>query len=596
MTINIEQILELFKAGTEFNLLPKPVLVELAQSLKIKKFISGTRIVSEGEFNFSMFVLISGRLRVSREDRDGKVLLYNEILPGECVGELGVILHQPRTADITAIRDSVLGILSQNSFETLLEKYPLEINKTFSQAIYNHLRHSRRLMEQKRAQSFVVIPLSKDVNVEKVSKNLAMALSKMGPARHVVLNSDSIRQTINIDQLEADNAFLIYQGDFFPSKRTRYGFEFADQILFVANAGASSEVSAVEKYLAREPGFKMKRSHMAVIHPAKSVFCEDKLKWQKDRNVERVCPAGLDELSDYNRIARFMVGKAVGVVLGGGGARGFAHLGALRAFEEADIPIDLLGGNSMGALIGACYAYGIPLEDIHCEILRFAKGAVRLNLPIVSILSGKNFEKALHSIFKDTQVQCLWMTYFAAACNLSRATTTVLDSGPLWKSVMASNSPAGLLSPVIYEGELMVDGAILENVPVQAMRSRLGTALERRRGNGTIIAIDVDVKEDITIEKNITHLNNWEVIKANFSSSRPKLPGVKDILTRSSLIGGLAQRGRIVFSADYYLEPPVSHFPLNLNDKTAVEIINLGYEYTIEQITKLNLAQKILMD
>ena len=248
--------------------------------------------------------------------------------------------------------------------------------------------------------------------------------------------------------------------------------------------------------------------------------------------------------------------------------------------------MDLLGGNSMGALIGACYAFGIPRQTIHSTILQFTKGIIKLDLPLVSIFSSKNYENALRKIFGETQVESLWMTYFSAACNLSRADTTVIDSGPLWQAVLASNSPAGLLPPVIKDGQLMVDGAILENVPVQAMRGRLGTALERRRGNGTIIALDVDIKEEIRVPSHVTAISRWEVIKSRFNKKSASVPGLKTILTYANQIGGLAQRRRIMGLADYYLELPVSHFPLTAYN-SAREIIDIGYEYTMSKMSEL---------
>ncbi len=583
MAIGNKQILELLKASTEFGFLSEPVLGDLADRLEIQEIDGGAKIVTEGELIDSMFVLISGRLRVSRQGKDGNTLLYNEILPGECVGEMGVILHQPRTADITALRKSVLGVLSQKEFENLLKKYPVEMNRAFSHAIYNHMRHHARAKRQKRAHSFLVVPLSEDINVSKVSQNLTKAFSFMGPAEHIFLDTAVSKDGLNFDDLETNNLFLVYQtGAVFSYKKLK-SYQHADQILFVSRAGASKEISPVEKHFAEEPGFKLMRKHLIILHEKKNRVCDDRQKWREKRDVERVYPATLDNPSDYRRIARFLTSKAVGVVLGGGGARGFAHIGALRALEEADIPVDLLGGNSMGALIGACYAFGIPLGHIHREILRFAKGAMALDLPIVSILSGKNFKKALLETFDNTQVQSLWLSYFAAACNLSKADTAVLDSGPLWQAILASNSPAGLLPPVIYSGQLLVDGSALENVPVQAMRKRLGTILELRRGNGAIIAIDVDVKKDLTVSNDISSLTKWNVFKSNFSSNPAKLPNLKDILIHSSHIGGLAQRGRIIAAADYYLEPPVSHFPLTAY-KNADEIIAMGYEYTAKQI------------
>ncbi len=590
MSVSKDQIGELLRAGVEFKQLPDKVLDELVACLEIKEVAAGTKVISEGDYIRSMFVLVSGRLRVTRQGKDGNLMLFNEILPGEIVGELGVILDQSRAADITALRSSVLGFFLKQDFERLLQTYPLEINRVFCQAIYNHLRHTQRVERQKRAHSFVVIPISDQVDADRVARNLTAAFSQMGRARHIVLESEFTARQLNIDFMEAENDFLIYQTPAHDSdsRVASESLAYADQILFVAGQGTVKELSGVEADLARNPGIELMRKHLIVLHQNKSSICEDKLAWQGPRDVERVYPASPDDLSDYRRIARFLVSRAVGVVLGGGGARGFAHLGALKAFEEKEIPIDLLGGNSMGALIGASYIFGIPRQDIHTTICRFIKGLIKFDLPVVSLFSGKNFEKALRMTFGDTNVQCLWTAYFAAACNLSCADTAVMDSGPLWQAVLASNSPAGLFPPVVNNGELMVDGAILENVPVQAMRGRLGTALERRRGNGTIIALDVDIKEDITVDPDITTLNSWDVIKSRFSKNSSKIPGLKRILTHANQIGGLAQRKRIMVLADYYLEPPVSHFPLTAYQR-AEEIIETGYNYTIERLSELGL-------
>jgi len=583
-----DQIVELLKAGVEFRELSDTLLNELVDRLQITDVAAGTHVFVEGEYERSMFILVSGRLRVTRQGRDGTLMLYNEILPGEIVGELGVILDQPRPADITALRRSVIGILSKEDFELLLHNFPLEINRVFSQAIYNHLRHSRRIKDQKRAHAFIVIPLSDEVDAGRVAHNLTKAFSALGKALHVVLEGGRLEQHYNIDAMEAENEFLIYQTNATDAGLASKVIECADQILFVAQSGSAKKLSKVETGLAKEPGVKLMRKHLIVLHPETTSCCEDKLAWQGPRHVERVYPASLDDLSDYHRIARFLVGKAVGIVLGGGGARGFAHLGALKAFEEKGIPVDLLGGNSMGALIGACYVFGLPLEKIHTTIQDSAKGLIRPDLPVVSIFSSKNFEKALRRVFGDTQVQCLWTTYFSAACNLSRADTAVIDSGPLWQAVLASNSPAGLFPPVIRNGEMMVDGAILENVPVLAMRGRLGTALERRRGNGTIIALDVDVKEDLTVDPKIKSLKNWDVIRARFDKKASPMPGLKRILSYANQMGGLAQRRRTMSLADHYLELPVSHFSTTAYPK-AQEIIEIGYEYTLGKIQELQL-------
>jgi NTE family protein/lysophospholipid hydrolase len=199
------------------------------------------------------------------------------------------------------------------------------------------------------------------------------------------------------------------------------------------------------------------------------------------------------------------------------------------------------------------------------------------------------YASALKQAFGDTQIESLWLPFFVSACNLSQAKTVVLDSGPLWQAVMASNSPAGLLPPVVLNGDLLVDGAILENVPVSSMRTRMGTPLEHRRGNGTVIAIDVDARENLTAPEGADEIRTRELLKSRFNRSGRRLPSIIDILKQAGHIGGLAQREKTIGMADYYLEPPVTKFPM-MGYKHAADIIEVGYRYASEQIASWDLA------
>ena len=237
----------------------------------------------------------------------------------------------------------------------------------------------------------------------------------------------------------------------------------------------------------------------------------------------------------------------------------------------------------MGALIGAQYACGVPLEEIREQTMRFARGGERLTIPVISIVSGKRVQRDLRKMFGDRSVDAMWRPFFAAACNLSRACTTVQDSGLLWRAVLASNSPVGLFPPVVHNGDLLVDGAILENVPVGAMRVRLGTPLEKRRGNGTIIAIDVDVQDYMGIDPSLTRLSAWRKLSGYFMPGVAASPGIGDILYRASHIGGLNQRGRTIAQSDHYLEPPVAGFALMAYRQSAA-IAEVGYRYAMQEI------------
>ncbi len=385
-------------------------------------------------------IVLAGRLRVARKDREGSLLLYTELYPGECIGETGMILQQPRTADVVALRDSTVAELSRADYETLLQQNPLLRGRDGSLGRLHPVRIG-----------------SGALALDKVRR----AASRPGDlrcAQHRYLDGWRARTT------------------------TPHG------------AGADLQAAASGSVAPS----RHKRANRAVAVA---------------REVERIYLQQQDTPGDHESLARFLTGHATGIVLGGGGARGFAHLGVLRALEEANIPIDLIGGNSMGALIGAQYACGIGFDDIRENILRFTRTGERPSLPVISVLCGRRIERELRRLFGDATADALWRPYFAAACNLSQACTTVQDTGPLWRAVLASNSPAGLLPPVLLNGDLLVDGALLDNVPAEAMRTRLGTKLEKRRDNGTVIAVDVDVREALQVDAEVKRLSPWRNVR-----------------------------------------------------------------------------------
>ncbi len=591
------QITEVLRASPVFGVLDAEVIRDLAHVLRLRDVPGGQAVIREREASEEMIFVISGGLRVSRRDASGKLMLYNEIRPGMSFGEAGLILRQPRAADVTAVRDSTLAVLSRSDYDALLTRHPVAINQVFVRCIYNYLRHEEEFAGRTHAQTFAVIPLHPEARAKEVAASLTEAFVKMGRTHHLEPPQEMAQtgkfkpdwarseqdQSVYQDALEQESDFLVYEAQATATDWTLRAFRQADQVIFVVNADAPNVMNQLEQRLKEQPDFSMKRMHLAVWHPVSADEPSDSGAWRNGRSFERVYPLRSRRPSDFSRLARFLTGTAVGVVLGGGGAKGFAHVGVLRALEESGIPVDLIGGNSMGALIAAQFACGVPLDKIISQTRTFASGGERLTLPLISIVSGKRVARDLRKMFGDTTADGQWLPFFAAACNLTKGRTTVLDTGPIWRAVLASNSPAGLFPPVLDKGDMLVDGAILENVPVDAMRMRLGTPLERRRGNGTIIAIDVDVQDAMAVDPKLVRLSIWSTVKGYFSPQTHPSPSIADILYRAGHIGGLNQRGRTIAQADHYLEPPVSEYSM-MSYRRAEEIAEVGYQFALKNI------------
>lgn len=590
---NAEQQLQVLRASPVFGTLPESALQFLQQQLRVQTVAAGEMVLHEGSAADSLIVVFAGRLRVTRHGPQGELLLFNELGPGECQGEAGLMLRQPRPADVSALRDSVVAWLDQAGFEALLHHDPVRFNQVFSQALVRYLRHSPKPVEPQRAMTIALVPLAPTEGLDELALALQAALAPAGAVRLLqpqgptAGDQDLVQAMRRFDQWEQAAEVLLIRAEPQLSAWTRFAVRQADQVVFVAPAGSSPLIGSFERRLREEPGFSYKRQQLALLHAPEVLLPQSQRPWLKERHeLERVLPLRQHHLGDAARLARFLTNQAVGVVLGGGGARGFAHLGVLQALGEAGIPIDLIGGNSMGALIASQWTLGHGLDAIRERIQSFAANGERPTLPMVSLLSGRRMEQGIRRLCMaggvDAQMDALWLPFFTAACNLSRACTTVLDEGPMWRAVLASNSPAGLLPPVPYRGDLLVDGAILDNVPVEAMRRRLGARLERRRGNGTVIAIDVDVAEPMTVELDLQRMGARDKLRASLKSQSP-LPSIGQILYRAGHIGGMVQRDRTRAQSDFYLEPPVSGFSL-MAYKQAGQIVEAGYEYARQAI------------
>lgn len=592
-----ERALSVLRGSRVFGSLDESVLIDLANLLDFQKVHGGTLVLKQGDDSDSMLFVISGVLRVSRRDADGTLNLYNEVRSGQSVGEIGLILQQPRTADVTAIKDSSLAILSRSSYEALLLRYPLVLNKTFIRVVYDFCNRGSHVIPDHYAQSFVVMGLHPGSGCSDVSRSLVQALSQRGKVHHFQpqYGADGITPVMKValdsdrhDNMDEKFDFLVYEADDSLSSWTRLAFRQADQVVFVAVAGSSPLRGEMEKLFTEDPGFSMKRKHLVLLHPSSVPLPQGVALWRGMREFERIYPLRHQHPGDFSRLARFLTGTAVGVVLGGGGARGFAHVGVLQALQGAGIPVDLVGGNSMGALIGAQYASGVPLDDIVTQTRQFAMGGERLTVPLISLVSGRRVERDLKRMFGDMTIDDLWIPFFASACNLTQGVTTVQDSGLLWRVVLASNSPVGLFPPVPNQGDLLVDGAILDNVPVSAMRVRLGTPLEKRKGNGIVIAIDVDVPEAMGVDPLLTRLTPWHKLKGFVLPNAQSSPGIASILYCAGHIGCANQRRKIITQADYYLIPPVSEFSL-MSYRRANEISEVGYRYALDHMKKWTL-------
>jgi CRP-like cAMP-binding protein len=323
------KISQVLHASPLFGALDPEVIEDLTKVLQLRGVHGGDAVIHERESAEEMMFVISGGLRVSRRSANGTRMLYNEIRPGMSFGEAGLILNQPRAADVTAVRDSTLAVLSRVDYLALLTRHPVAINQVFMRCLYNHLRHTEAVAERTHAQTFVVVPLHPDARAAEVAAGLTGAFAKIGRTHHLAPKSDLLQTdggrnacapseqcpAADQDALEEGSDFLVYEAQATPTEWTLKAFRQADQVVFVVNAGASNVLGQLEQRLKERPDFALKRIHLAVLHPADAAAPIDAGEWRTGRTIERIYPLRSQHPGDYARLARFLKGTAVGVVL-----------------------------------------------------------------------------------------------------------------------------------------------------------------------------------------------------------------------------------------------------------------------------------------
>jgi NTE family protein/lysophospholipid hydrolase len=402
------------------------------------------------------------------------------------------------------------------------------------------------------------------------------------------------RLTAWCESQEAEGNFLLFLCDPTDTSWTRWCLQQTDRIVVVARAGDTAEIERIDRmFAARMVAGSTVKVDLLLVHDRDTEMPSGMLDWMKLECRRRHHHVRSGNTADFQRAARRMSERAVGVVLGGGGARGLAHIGVLKALEEAGIPVDVIGGTSMGSVIAAAYARGWSPERLlkmAGEVFTNSRAVMDLDFPMVSILGGGKLNRALQSIFEDIDIADLWLPYYCISSSLSDGHMVVHDRGPLWQKVRASCSLPGIFPPVYTEGQLLVDGGIVNNVPMDVMG--------RQCAGGTVIAVDVGGggARDF-MQGDPKQTSGWSLLlnRLNPTSPNDQIANIFQILIWSTTLSSrqylrnLVESGRV----DLFLTPPVQKFQL-LGFDAYEKLYKIGYEYTREKLAEWNGLQQVV--
>lgn len=561
----------------------------------------GQVLYEQGDAGASAGFLISGRLRAVVRKADGSFLHANHIRQGEIVGEMALLTGEPRSATVCATRESELFVFGTSEFSLLLETYP---RFTFFIARLNidRLRHSYSPAGAALSTSIAaLVPASADVPLAEFGRRLVESLSRYCGLLHIDrsrLNSilgASSDSPAALDILiksrfpawlcsqEGKYRLILLETSWNDPVWTEQCIRQADQILTVGLAGGRPELSPVEARCVYGADYAEEmQKRLVLIHPNDCGRPSGAARWLANRAVKMHHHVRLGHPSDFARLARFLTDAAVCLALGGGGARGFAHIGALRALREENLPIDIVGGTSMGSFVGAEHAFGIAPErmiDLNRNFFSNTGLALDLTLPLLSFTTGKGYAARLKKLFGDIVIEDLWIPYFCVSSNISRAERAIHRFGPLWRAVRASSGVQGLFPPVVLNGELHVDGALFSNLPADAMKAVC---------EGRVIAIDVSPPVDLLGNTDYgDSISGWKVLwNKRFAKNAFRATDIGTVMQRAGEAVSMAnQKLTIQRMADFYMRMPVDNVGMFAFGALR-EIEQIGYEHARRTIAE----------
>lgn len=575
-----------------FGELDETSLTRIGNELEWLELRPGEALFEQGDASDCMYLVVSGRLIGVRESGEERRLTA-EFGRGECIGEMGFFTGEPRSLGIHARRSSHLVRLPKPTFDRLSLEHP-QAMLYITRLLIRRLQKTQGFVRESFERSnIVVMPVSAGLGIAAFSDRLVEALRVHGKTLHVssarlddFIGVPGFAQTpadspldlaleAGLDDRESGYRYAVYECDPDDTPWTRRCVERADRILLLADPAADPAVSSREGALlgAQSDLFAARRT-LLLLHPETTVLPSGTRFWIAPRKLDGHHHLRPDRAADFARLARFLTGNAIGAVLGGGGARGFAHLGVIRAFREAGIPIDLIGGTSMGALIAAQPALGWDDKTMLRANRRAFVELKPLSLrdstvPVFSLIKSHRLDQNLKSSLGDINIEDLWTGYFCVSSNLTRAEPKVHREGPVWAAVRASISLPGVFAPVVERNDLLVDGGLLNNLPGDVMR---------RLGGGWVIAVDVSMERDLEVRAAMP--SPWKVLINWFNPfSKPvEWPNILDMMMRTTLLASVQKTEEVRKQVDLYIRPPVGRFGI-MQFPVLDDIAEAGYRH-----------------
>jgi predicted acylesterase/phospholipase RssA/CRP-like cAMP-binding protein len=564
---------------------------------------SGMELYRAGEPSENLYILINGRLRIVD---DQERFRHDVSKPGESVGEMSLLAGTCHSHSSFAVRDSELLVLNRVAFQAVLEEDPQQYVKNLFRMVQERTTSSGSKFGHKPnlTKTVAIMSASPDVHVDTFTEGLFGAIHAQGHSVRLITGEmiESRFPTVKkvedmlfsrgisyyVHNQEENYEYVLCLADLSSqSVWTRWILRQVDLILLVGYCDEDPKPTLeVELGLYNEEASYRPEVQLVLVHPDNKSRPKDTHLWLEERKVSRHHHLVVDRAADFQRLARVITGNAVGLVLSGGGARGIAHLGAIRALFESGVPIDMVCGTSMGSQVAGLLALEHSLPEVHqCLETFYLRGYFRaifwdLTFPLVSFMTGEAFSNRMIRLFggTETQVEDTWLPYFAVSTNLTTRTAHIHTRGPLWEAGRAASSLPLLFPPVICDAGVLMDGGLINNVPVDVARDH---------GCDIIIAIDVSSPGQLPEMPHSTHMSGWWLLFQRLTGGQVYSSAMEMLLYLTQMVDE-ATRSERLDDADVSIRPEVSGFGmLDFGQEIQLQLVQRGHSATLAALQKI---------
>lgn len=545
-------------------------LAQLREEIDWFSLPGGMTLFEAGDVAEAIYFVTSGALGAFRRAPNGEQELLGYIRSGEPVGEMALIAGETHSASVYAVRDTEIVRLNRAAFFRFVRQQP-SVMHNLARIMLARSRLEKRRSARAEPKVFAFFSTSPTIDLKFRASMLKRAIETLGKRCAIAGAEAESRSSVFFEDLERWHDVVILYSPIEDSPWYKLCLRQADRVWLFGRTDAKPSAPLMPD----DPGpaRRFRLVDLILLHPSRATPQATRTAhWVEAAAARRLFHWQGDSEADAMRLARTMTGLSIGLVLSGGGARAYAHIGVYEALREAGAQIDFVGGTSMGAIIAACIGLGWSQNEIE---QRIRKAFVDSNpladyvLPVVALTRGREVDKRLAEHFGGALIEDMALPFFAVSTNLTAGAANVHRQGVLRHALRATIALPGILPPVVEDEHILVDGAVTNNLPTDVMQ-------EWHRG--LTIAVDVAREGGINAADFVDppSFTKW-VAKNGFKSPPP----IASLLMRTATLNVNPWKGRE--RSDLLIVPEIEG--VELRDWKAFDVaVAAGYQAAVEAL------------